>query len=132
LWRKCFFVWIDTGKWYEENDVTYAENDVTYAENKLRCISMPWLWYCGVYSQNSEIYINIVKLCKTNITGNITCFPRTWRHKKFHFTVFFFKPQRLKCNVTCFPRKSKFRKIIKLVKNRLWRKIFFLIFFKVR
>jgi hypothetical protein len=48
-----------------------------------------WLWYCGVYSQNSEIYINIWKLCKTNITGNVTCFPRTWRHKTFHFTVLF-------------------------------------------
>jgi hypothetical protein len=50
----------------------------------------PWLWYCGVYSQNSETYINIFKLCKTNITCNVTCFPRTWRHKTFHFTVFFF------------------------------------------
>ena len=50
---------------------------------------MPWLWYCGVYSQNSEIYINILKLCKTNITCNFTCFPPTWRHKTFHFTVLF-------------------------------------------
>ena len=50
---------------------------------------MPWLWYCGVYSQNSEIYIIILKLCKTNITCNVTCFPRTCRHKTFHFTVLF-------------------------------------------
>jgi hypothetical protein len=41
------------------------------------------------YSQNSEIYINILKLCKTNITCNVTCFPRTRRHKTFHFTVLF-------------------------------------------
>jgi hypothetical protein len=41
---------------------------------------VPWLWYCGVYSQNSEIYVNILKLCKTNITCNFACFPRTWRH----------------------------------------------------
>jgi hypothetical protein len=47
----------------------------------------PWLWYCGVYSQNSEIYINILKFCKTNITCNVACFPRTWRHKKFHLIV---------------------------------------------
>jgi hypothetical protein len=40
---------------------------------------MPWLWYCGVYSQNSEIYINIVKLCKTNITEN----QQTWREEHF-------------------------------------------------
>jgi hypothetical protein len=30
-----------------------------------------------------------IKLCKTNITCNVTCFPRTWRHKTFHFTVLF-------------------------------------------
>jgi hypothetical protein len=50
---------------------------------------MPGLWYCGVYSQNSEIYINILKLCKTNITCNVTCFSCTWRHKTFPFTVLF-------------------------------------------
>jgi hypothetical protein len=38
---------------------------------------------------NSEIYITILKLSKTNITCNVTCFPRIWRHKTFHFTVLF-------------------------------------------
>ena len=33
--------------------------------------------------------INILKLCKANITCNVTCFPRTSRHKTFHFTVLF-------------------------------------------
>jgi hypothetical protein len=61
----------------------------------------PWLWYCGVYSQNSEIYINILKLCETNITCNVTCFPRTWLIRHL-ILLNFFKLQRLKCNVTCF------------------------------
>ena len=33
--------------------------------------------------------INILNLCKTNITCNVTCYPRTWRHKTCHFTVLF-------------------------------------------
>ena len=54
-------------------------------------------WYIAahiwkIYDFKNEVVpliINILKLCKTNITCNITCFPRTWCHKTFHFTVLF-------------------------------------------
>ena len=32
---------------------------------------------------------NLYKHIKTNITCNVTCFPRTWRHKTFHLIVLF-------------------------------------------
>ena len=53
----------------------------------LTSYDMTMILWC--YSQNSEIYISILQLCKTNITCNFTSFPRTWRHTTFNFTVLF-------------------------------------------
>ena len=70
----------------------------------LTAYAMTMIMWCLLSEQwNLYKHINILKLCKTNITCNVTCFPCTWRHQTFHFTVLF-QMELLKCNVTCFPR----------------------------
>jgi hypothetical protein len=48
---------------------------------------MTMILWC-LLSEQWNLYKHI-KICKTNITCNVICFPRTWRHKTFHFTVLF-------------------------------------------
>jgi hypothetical protein len=54
----------------------------------LTSYAMTMILWC-LLSEQWNLYINILKLCKTNITCNVACFPRTWCHKTFHFTVLF-------------------------------------------
>jgi hypothetical protein len=48
---------------------------------------MTMIFWC-LLSEQWNLYRHI-KICKTNITCNVTCFPGKWRHKTFHFTVLF-------------------------------------------
>jgi hypothetical protein len=72
-----------------------------------------------------------LKLCKTNITCNVTCLPRTWRHKTFHFTILFqtatFEMQRYLSSayMTSFPA---YHFPVLKKKSFSWQNLFFISF----
>jgi len=53
----------------------------------LTSYAMTMILWC-LLSEQWNLY-KILKICKMNITCNVSCFPRTWRHKTFNFTVLF-------------------------------------------
>jgi hypothetical protein len=61
---------------------------ILFTWHRQHCINVVAMVLWCLLSEQWNLY-NILKLCKTNITCNVTCFPRTWRHKKFHFIVLF-------------------------------------------
>jgi hypothetical protein len=89
LWRLLQIVWtvqksnrkiVEKGKIYTPNTHIHDRSftlsfihiiTITIKiQQNLSTLNFLWLWYCGAYSQNSEIYINISQLCKTNIANS--------------------------------------------------------------